>query len=155
MEKKLERYMYLYLGCDVVLDGKDIGILTGYSARGIGKDDLMIFYTVQRSEDEDDWAVYNDNEKMLRIKPILRPLNDMSEEELQECGNMIYDFSGDPELNKHEWKQFETMLDPLQFIWLLKRGFDLFGLIEARLAMDRTKITRLLNEKTMENSGPG
>jgi hypothetical protein len=72
-------------------------------------------------------------------KPILRPLSDMTEEELQECGNLVYDFSDDPELNNHKWQDFQTLLTSEQFHWLLKKHFDLFGLIEAGLAIDKTK----------------
>jgi hypothetical protein len=139
MEKRLEHYLHLYLGCDVLLDGKDLGRLIGYSARGIGKEDLMIFYTIQVSEDEDDWTVYNDDGSMHRIKPFLRPLSDMTDKEMLECGNLCYDFSNDKELNKWQWKDFECLLMPEQWQWLLKRHFDLFGLIESRIAFDKTK----------------
>lgn len=70
---------------------------------------------------------------------VLRPLSDMTEDELQECGNMIYDFSNDPELNNFKWKDFEIGLAPEQFVYLLSKGFDLFGLIPSGLAIDNTK----------------
>lgn len=75
--------------------------------------------------------------------PHLRPLSDMAEEELQECGNMIYDFSGDPELNAHKWQDFEIGLAPEQFHYLLSKHFDLFGLIDAGLAIDSTTLKQL------------
>lgn len=74
------------------------------------------------------------------VKLLLRPLASMSEEEKKECGNLVYDFSGDEELNRWKWQDFETLLDPAQFHYLLSRGFDLFGLIAAGLALDATTI---------------
>ncbi len=55
-----------------------------------------------------------------------------------ECGNMIYDFSSDPELNKWKPEDFEIGLAPEQFKWLLNNHFDIFNLIESGLAIDKT-----------------
>lgn len=74
------------------------------------------------------------------IKPILRPLSDMTEEEMHECGNMVYDFSDEPDLNKWEPKDFEIGLAPEQFQWLLSKGFDIFNLIRDGLAINKTTL---------------
>lgn len=82
---------------------------------------------------------------MWRLKPILRKLSDMTEKELQECGNLVVDFSDDESglgLNEHKWQDFTLLLCAEQFHWLIQRGFDLFGLIEAGLAIDKTKLEK-------------
>jgi hypothetical protein len=120
-------YLHLYLGCECEVIGTgfigkiDTVFDDGTIATGLGR-----FPFVQTLRGDE-------------IKPLLRPLTDMTHEELQECGNMIYDFSDEPDLNNHKWEDFQTLLDPMQFVWLLKKGFDLFGLIESGLAIDKTK----------------
>jgi len=114
--KEIKDYLHLYLGCEVLCDKATSGsiILNGHlidSALTVGA----------------------------TITPLLRPLSSMTEEEMQECGNMEYNFSNDPELNTWDYKAFETLLSPEQFAWLLKRRFDLFNLIESGLAIDKTK----------------
>jgi len=56
--------------------------------------------------------------------PILRPLSDMTEEEKIESGKLY----------KHLSPNYE------QFRWLLSKSFDLFGLIDAGLAIDKIKV---------------
>src|ERR1051326_5653783 len=116
MEKKIENFMHLYLGCNIYYTDTN-------EVSAISWTHLLDKFTVDKRCEP-----YNPGFKLL-----LRPLSDMSPEELQECGNMVYDFSDDADLNNHKWKNFETLLDPLQFVWLLERGFDLFGLIESGL----------------------
>jgi hypothetical protein len=160
MEKKLQNYLYLYLGCDVLVDGKDIGKLIGYETRGFGTDDFMILYTVQLSEKEDDWTVYNDDEKMQRIKPFLRPLSDIQKEEVADLmrvdgfivkGNFSYSFFQIEFKDLYEVTHFKHLyihqLDPNQFLFLLSKGFDLLGMIEAGFAMDKAKIESFLLSK--------
>lgn len=89
------------------------------------------------------------------IKPVLRSLSDMTEEEAKEMANLYFkdcDMSkvvvgktsyGDVTISyyssfdcfnidgKHTFKQTA---------YLLKRGFDLFGLIDDDLAIDKTKL---------------
>ena len=78
------------------------------------------------------------------VKPILRPLSDITEEELKECerlsvltpeGKKRFQYKGEsiPEFVKN-WKAFE----PQVMVYLLKQ-FDLFGLIPAGTAIDKTK----------------
>lgn len=74
------------------------------------------------------------------VKPILRPLSDMTKKEMEECGNMVYDFSDEPKLNRWRWEDFDLLLCSVQFLWLLKNGFDLFDLIPSGQAIDKTTI---------------
>ena len=73
------------------------------------------------------------------IKLILRPLSSMTEDELKEC---------DIDLGQILLAQFPKdgglkFFSPNQFIWLLNKSFDLFGLIESGLALDATKIEKV------------
>lgn len=90
-----------------------------------------------------------------QITPTLRPLSDMTEEEAREIYRM--DFGSEFEVK--DWMEENPALEwirgdnevyreeidifigsPEIWAYLLSRGFDLFGLIEAGLAKDKTKI---------------
>lgn len=87
------------------------------------------------------------------FKPILRPLSSMTEEEVKEYLRMKYNAVKELTVEKNEngfWftfglampdlmsgnrkfifeKQIADDAYPEQFVWLLSKGFDLFGLIE-------------------------
>lgn len=67
----------------------------------------------------------------LSLKLILRPLSDMTEEEMIEVDVDVPNI-----LSEYE------KLRPTAFSFLLSKGFDLFGLIDAGLAIDKTKLKR-------------
>jgi hypothetical protein len=122
-EKKIQDYLHLYLGCEVMAGThrcKLIGI----------EDGAIVMHSISGRH-----VILFAN-----IKPILRCLSDMTEQEMQECGNMEYDFSDDPDLNKWEPKDFEIGLSPRQFAWLLSKHFDLFDLIPDGLAIDKSTL---------------
>lgn len=125
----VKNYLHLYLGCEVQVEEWR---LTSRLVDIIEEGNKVVVF----NEDIGRSGPF----PLEWIKPILRPLSSMVHEELQECGNMIYDFSNDPELNDHKWQDFEICLAPEQFKWLLSKHFDLFGLIESGLAIDKTKI---------------
>ena len=124
MTKDIRDYLHLYLGCECFNHLRLLGVegnaaYVSHPATGRMVKDINY------------------------LKPILRPLSDMTEEELQECGNLVVDFSDDESglgLNEHKWQDFTLLLCAEQFHWLIQRGFDLFGLIEAGLAIDKTKL---------------
>ena len=68
------------------------------------------------------------SEGHLRVKPLLRPLDDMTEEERGEvcCAEGLPPFD-------------DNVTAALRTKYLLSKHFDLFGLIEAGLAIDKTK----------------
>jgi hypothetical protein len=68
----------------------------------------------------------------LEYKLLLRPLPDMTEEEKTE----LY-YLDDHAL--HELGDGTGYALPYVFTWCLSKGFDLFGLIESGLAIDKTK----------------
>jgi hypothetical protein len=132
---KIKDYLHFYIGCQVqsVLDGRACdGKLLHIVGDGCWID-MGIAAPVKQPEIE-------------AIMPILRPLSDMRYVELNECGNLVYDFSDDPILGNHKWQDFEIGLAPEQFKYLLDRHFDIFGLIKAGLAIDKTKLNT--NEST-------
>lgn len=76
------------------------------------------------------------------IKPLLRPLSDISEEELRD----VFPGESNPEAYTTEfWKSHlkeygVPTLKPEQFTYLLSRGFDLFNWIEQGLAVSKPAI---------------
>jgi hypothetical protein len=81
------------------------------------------------------------------IQLILRPLSDMSEDEALEVAENILSLNG---LNLDDWSAKDIVsayveqwdrYTPEETKWLLSKGFDLFGLIESGLAIDKTKLT--------------
>lgn len=137
MEKKIEDYLHLYIGCDAVMstdhwhepEGDKRVKVTGiaHEARD------YVFYLCESG---------TGNSEIKYFKPILRTLESMTEAELNECGNMVYDFSNDEWLLPHKWEDFELMLCPEQSHWLIQRHFDLFGLIDAGLALNAAEVNK-------------
>ena len=118
--KELKDYLHLYLGCKVEYgyeETKRIGTL-------VGKDDL-VGWQVNTYKVLAPYQYVRDE----LIKPILRPLSDMTEDEKN---NLSW-----------EWKvdyDFKPIFRPDQFLFLLSKNFDLFGLIESGLAIDITTL---------------
>jgi hypothetical protein len=89
MEKKLSDYIQYYIGCDVIIDGREHGKLLG--GMFIPNSVDQIYYDIQteemRIQDGDDFSMpYNDDpfDSEPRIKPILRRLEDVTDDEWQE-----------------------------------------------------------------------
>lgn len=76
--------------------------------------------------------------KIIGISPILRPLSDMTQEETATAANL----SGLVALGITDVKQGKNLIlkEAVHIAYLLKQGFDLFGLIEAGQAIDKTKL---------------
>lgn len=126
MTKKIEDYLHLYMGCEVEFgyeDRKKRGQLIGKTGLGWQVDEHRIHSPIHAVRDE-------------LIKPILRPLADMNLEE-----GKFFDAENEKELG--EWKYqfgYFGVLPPDDFHYLLSRHFDLFGLIDAGLAIDKTNL---------------
>ena len=86
------------------------------------------------------------NEKGEYIKPYLRPLSYMTEEESAELSNIIsewfdkelFDLTEEPFL-EYALSKINYSISPLLFDWLNKNMFDYRGLIEKGLAIKVTK----------------
>lgn len=129
---ELKDYIQYYIGCKVqhefITKTKNIelryGILMGLHTSEIINRCYLQFDS------------YSDSVRFDSIKPILRKPESLTMDEMKECGNLVYDFSNEPDLNTWHWSNFEAGLCAEQIDWLLKRGFDLFNLIENELAID-------------------
>jgi hypothetical protein len=139
--KKIEDYLHLYLGCEC--EFKTVETQKLFSRKLIGIDVDYLFQ-----------PAYDRNPVYEYIKPILRPLSDMTEEEAVKVSiaywgtekprlheyagkQLVRNFNND--VYKHHWEYPEKLPEIIRI--LLSQGFDLFGLIESGLAIDSTTLT--------------
>lgn len=112
-------YLHLYLPFKAAIDYNPVK----YPNAGMGIDMVMgidlRFNRVYTSNGTD--------HELKQIKPLLRPLSDMTEAEGKVLGNVV--------LNRDTG---ETNCMSHQFAYLLSKQFDLFGLIPAGLAINST-----------------
>ena len=118
MGKNLGDYLHLYYGCECIFELEN---------------SIWVNGTV-------DSIVIERFKKGMRIKLLLRPLNDITDEELIEYGNIEF-----PELRDEfdiEGLKDTVMIEYYNaesFMFLLSKKLDLFGLIESGLANAITK----------------
>jgi hypothetical protein len=122
MKKELKDFIHLYLGCQCQFE-TDTFILDGI----IGG---QIVYSTE--SDESGEGIYDIED----IKPILRKLSDMTEEETNEFNMIYYD-----EQFETEYQKIITNAKATSF--LLSKHFDIFNLIPSGLAID----SKTLKEK--------
>ena len=83
MKKELKDYLHLYLGCDCMVESRLIVVLCGFQ-----QDGHNVYKPVIRAKD---YSFFHGNRTVNEwhlIKPILRPLSDMTEEEvIPRCEN--------------------------------------------------------------------
>lgn len=123
MEIKPQDYIYLYLGCDVsngIEVGKLVGVTESEYERGktislidFGADSFIEWYAEE-------------------TKPILRKLSEMTEEESAAMRKLFSEMADNDKAQGEIWAD--------QTRHMLKQGFDLFGLIPAGLAIDKTSL---------------
>lgn len=164
---KLQDYIKYYIGCEVIVDGKERKLLTG--GIFVPNEVNQIYYNIE--EDDGFSMPYNEdaNDAKPRVKPILRRLEDMTRDEMKAIWQLIVGRPF-PESGKILWFDKETSTSckrwcmmsgidrvgielngnvwadcDLQHIkfnphmvahYLLQQTFDLFGLINAGLAID-------------------
>lgn len=128
---KLKDCIQFYLWCDVLIpeDGK-IGKLIGVDMYP----ECSIFNITHA--DGDDYSVLNDfgtnDERDIdRIKPILRPLSDMTDEEINHKRSILTETK--------DYSKYERQVAEM-FHYMITRGFDLFDLIPSGQAIDKTKL---------------
>lgn len=127
--KDIKDYIHLYLGCECIDENGERGWFSGFDV--CERDYSITMISMRYQGRDDDFAVFNDNEECDRIKLLLRPLSDITEEEKKEIEAM--------EQNNTSYPTMAYALAP-HFVYLLSRGFDIFGLIDAGLALDKTKL---------------
>lgn len=119
--KNIKDYLHLYLGCDFEWTN---GIVTHQYK-------LMASW-ITMIEANDWWG---------DVKPILRPLSDMTEEEAYEVDSEYGSVSGQhlsQALINNDLRYVKKLADGFELTrYLLSKHFDLFGLIEAGLANRR------------------
>jgi hypothetical protein len=114
MKTEINEVIHFYLGCEMM----------GISG---------VKYILQPSHLPSNWRSV---ENPVSGKPILRPLSSMTEEEQVEYTELINNIP----VNFPDNAEGITMVDAIGTAWLLKKGFDLFGLIESSQALDLTTI---------------
>lgn len=178
---KIQDYIKYYIGCEVIVEGKEHAKLIGGSF--VPNSCNQIYYDLQTEEmkvDDIDFAMpYNDDadDPEPRVKPVLRRLEDMTEEEAEQLA-IIYSGAKTVERTKgvaNNWHYYfcyfseneegelliiaadgcawyahyfdkdqpghRNIVDEHKaFHYLLTHHFDLFGLIDAGLAVDGGKM---------------
>jgi len=155
MEKKIQNYLHLYLGCEYRIR---------YIDYQVGEYTVWSKLTAARLSKLEDLSI-------AEIQIQLLPLSDITEEEMKELWHIVFKRPFHPtgrilssylqdkknprwilmsgverlgiQLNGDIWADSDLhnwpMNPHLNTMYLLKQGFDLFGLIEAGLAIDKTK----------------
>lgn len=110
--KEIKDYLHLYLGCEMTDEDNDFKLME------------VTEYGFVTSQNE----FYQYGSRVLP-KPILRSLSDITLEEKREWTSYIKE-------NKTDTAQQRSAEEVK---WLLSKHFDLFGLTEAGLAIDKTE----------------
>lgn len=140
MKKEFKDYVPFYLGCEcITLDG--IMVLNGINTTDVRysvwfyckwNDKKNCYLPKQNGEILGKQSLAGKAYKYSDIKLVLRPLSDMTDEEKNEFE--VFSF----EVMKEDLNQVER--NALKTKWYLEKHFDLFGLIEAGLAIDKTTL---------------
>lgn len=123
----IKDYLHLYLGCELFEVGGGIGKL--YNIGTFAGFITQVF--TDCSSNEAYWTNINN------VKPILRPLSDMTDHEKYEYSAMVEWIEQD---DIKTWNNSFMRYSAELTKWLLSKHFDLFGLIEAGLAIDKTTL---------------
>lgn len=138
MKTQFKDVAHLYLGCEGIVDitylpkiiEKVKAVIMGYylnqklNLECYGKDGIRWGHSITDIDD------------IKNFKPILRPLSDMSEEEIIESEREYFrgdDLDSTNNISCYTASAFQTN-------YLLKKQFDLFGLIESGQAIDKTTL---------------
>lgn len=138
--KKIEDYLPMYLGCNLICEP--------YGITEDSPENLVCvhWYFNTKYDKSTSLVTYKGEQKCIEtrlIKPILRPLSSMTEEEKQEAVKTIYNGGTAWDNINDAVIEFDQQCDKniLFFHYLLSKHFDLFGLIDAGLAIDSTSLT--------------
>lgn len=150
---QLKDVIHYYIGCDVIVDGKERGRLLG--ANPIPNFVGQVYWDIQteemRLEEDGDFAMpYNDDPDMgeLRIKPILRRLSDITDAEWNEieAATSIMEMATGMGLFKRAFldgglkDRYHWQITNEGLIELRKRCVDVDGLIASEQAIDAKTI---------------
>lgn len=141
MKKDIKDYLHLYVGCEVSREHSESrskkfiehGRLVGVSASEVEVGETVAVIDAGLDHFHE-WYVSE-------TKPLLRPLSDMKEEEAAHIDRMARrqkDGQVTPANTKFVTGIRTETAEAL--VYLLSKSFDLFGLIEDGLAIDKTQI---------------
>lgn len=134
MKKELKDYLHFYLGCDLINENypNEIFELVGISKPYKSNDTTFARMDI-RPKNKGFRNIFISDTNLNKLKLILRPLSDMTKEEKEWLGeheNFVDNYKQNAESELIiEWDAEKT-------VYLLSKNFDLFGLIEAGLAID-------------------
>jgi len=117
---KFKDVAHLYLGCRIMYEG-EISTLESFASSGLVGDG-------NRDESGEGW--YDISE----IKPILRPLSSITEDEANHINHEIFGGLGNffsEAVKSNEKYVIDWRISSEVVLFLIKQGFDIFGLIEA------------------------
>jgi hypothetical protein len=162
--KNLKDYLHFHIGSEIQYPDTD-GKLIIARLTGVSRADGVETTYIKRKKKGHCMGDYlswepngHHNSNALNIKPILRPLSNMTEDEaveLVKIRSTTYRWVTAEVVNQHILRfefEYESSrrrrsttlrfdeLSPEEVRYLLSKGFDLFGLIEAGLAIDKTKL---------------
>lgn len=130
MKTEFKEVAHLYLGCEVKENsGLERTLFLKKVTNGNPSNIVEVGVALVS------WNMY-----FTEIKPILRPLSDMTEVERTMFDGMHLSYS--------ETKWPFIGIEPQQFTWLLKQDFDLFNLIESGQAIDRSTLSTPTDKQT-------
>lgn len=153
METKFEDVAHLYLGCEIHDEDTPTGHVAVLDSVDTGGDCYFNYYD-SNGECEHDSQLCSISD----VKPILRPLSDMTNDEFYELSELLEECDYEAVFQKYNdgktgvgymWQEGMAGLilnsDAGQYFvkifpFLLSRSFDLFGLIESGEAIDKTKL---------------
>lgn len=126
----IKNYLHFYLGHKVIYNGNEYYLesLQCYSLKYGERKGCFIMI------DADDCLWVRPDE----IKPILRQLSDMTEEEHEAYETFYMRLESEREEDHHSICEVEIAARTTH--WLLSKSFDLFGLIDAGLAINSTTL---------------
>lgn len=125
---KIEDYLHLYIGCEVLCPENN----EKYTLTGVDGNTVYLMHTEGGAETI-----------MEYIKLLLRPLSDMTEDEMEYMGITLKQGTMNIQYMRYSNKfgDYEYTPSAEAFRWMLSKGFDLFGLIESGLAIEKTKVS--------------
>lgn len=126
---KARDVLHLYLGCDVMVTPIESAsfkcTLTGIQTSISDDPNDPKLYEVQVFEQDEDGGYAGHGLQWVNaeyVELILRPLSSMTEEEMLE----------NTEVDIPNLQSSYEMLTPKAFLWLLSKGFDIFGLHDSQ-----------------------
>ena len=124
MKKELKDYLHLYLGCEVLVEGDIRKLITIY---------LNGYVEVNYND------IGGQEFPINEIKPILRPLSDMTEAEKITYEKMVSDAQDYDGTKMSAWTDSFIVEISEHIKWLLSKHFDIFNLHDAGLCLYKNK----------------